>query len=80
MIAARLTVLTSISELYATKRIRRDRKTGKIIKTNYGSETWFRVRQVEPSGFQHLCKCLDTLTGCPFSLVIHGEPLAESVR
>jgi hypothetical protein len=78
MIAARLTVLTSISELYATKRIRRDRKTGKIIKTNYGSETWFRVRQVNLSGFEHLCRCLDALTGRPFSLVIRGEPLPET--
>jgi hypothetical protein len=78
MTANRLTVLTSVSELYATKRIRRDRKTGRVIKTNYGNETHFQIKQVELSGFSHLCKCLDTLTRRPFSFVIRGEPLPHT--
>jgi hypothetical protein len=71
----RLTVLFSVSNLYATKRIRCDRKTGKIIKTPYGCETHFQVKQVGLSGFDHLCKCLDTLTQRPFAFVIRGAPL-----
>jgi hypothetical protein len=72
----RLTVLFSISNLYATKRIREDRKTGKIVKTPYGRETHFQVRQVDLiSGFDHLCKSLNTLTQRPFAFVIRGDPL-----
>ena len=76
--AARLTVLFSISNLYATKRIRQDRKTGKIIKTGYGLETHFRVKQAGLSGFDHLCKCLDQLTARPTAFVIRGEPLPHA--
>ena len=77
-VAGRLTVLTSVSKLYATKRIRQHRKTGKLIKTGYGHETHFRVSQIEVTGFGHLCRCLDALTQRPFSLVIRGEPLPET--
>jgi hypothetical protein len=77
-ISRRLSVLTSVSELYATKRIRRDRKTDRIIKTNFSNETWFRCRQVELSGFGHLCRILDALTSRSFSLVIRGEPLPKT--
>jgi hypothetical protein len=78
--AERLTVLFSISNLYATKRIRQDRKTGKVIKTPYGCETHFRVHQVDLRGFDHLCKCLDTLTERPCAFVIRGEPLPDIDR
>jgi hypothetical protein len=71
----RLTVLTSVSDLYATKRIRSDRKTGKVIKTSYGCESHFRVTQVDLTDFDHLCRCLDTLRQRPFAFVIRGEPL-----
>jgi hypothetical protein len=76
--SSRLTVLTSVSRLYATKRIRQHRKTGKVIKTPYGCETHFRVKQVDLSGFDHLCKCLDALTQRPFAFVIRGEPLSDT--
>jgi hypothetical protein len=76
--ANRLTVLSSVSGMYATKRIRRERKTGKIVKTPYGCETHFRVKQVDLSGFDHLCKCLDTLTQRPFAFVVRGEPLPDT--
>jgi len=78
MTASRLTVLASASELYATKRIRQHRKTGRVIKTGYGQEKHFRVRQIEITGFGHLCQCLDTLTNRPFAFVIRGEPLPET--
>ena len=78
MTAARLTVLTSTSELYMTKRVRRHRKTGKIVKTPYANETYFRVTQIELRGFEHLCRCLDVLTSRSFSFVIRGEPLPDT--
>jgi hypothetical protein len=78
MNAARLVVLFSVSRLFATKRIRKDRKTGRIIKTNYGRETHFSVKHVDLAGFDHLCRCLDTLTRRPFAFVIRGEPLPET--
>jgi hypothetical protein len=76
--AARLTVLFSVSRLYATKRIRLHRKTGKIIKTAAVRETHFRVHQVDLYGFDHLCRCLDTLTQRPFAFVIRGAPLPDT--
>jgi hypothetical protein len=76
--AASLTALFSVSNMYATKRIRQHRKTGKVIKTDYGCEKYFRVKQVGLTGFDHLCKCLDTLTQRPFAFVIRGEPLPDT--
>jgi hypothetical protein len=73
--AGRLTVLCSISSLAATKRIRRDHKTGKIVTTSYGRESHFQVKRVDLNGFDHLCKCLDKLTERPFAFVIRGEPV-----
>ena len=70
-----LTVLTSVSRLYATKRIRQHVKTGRLIKSPYGLETHFQVQIVELTGFGHLCGCLGRLTERPFSFVIRGEPL-----
>lgn len=78
MTASSMFVLFSISNLYATKRIRQDRKTGKVIKTPYGHESHFRVTRVDLNGFAHLCKCLDTLTERPFAFVVRGEPLADT--
>jgi hypothetical protein len=72
---SRLTALTSVSKLYATKRIRLDRKTGKLVTTHYGREKHFRIQSVELSGFEHLCRCLDRLTKLPYSFVVRGEPL-----
>jgi hypothetical protein len=72
---AAITVLTSFWRLDATKRIRQNRETGKLIVTGYGKEKHFRVQTVELRGFEHLCRCLDRLTACPFSFVIRGEPL-----
>jgi hypothetical protein len=73
--SARLTVLTSVSGLYATKRIRQDHKTGRIVKTDYGREKHFRVQTVELSSFAHLCRCLDRLTQRTLAFVVRGEPL-----
>jgi hypothetical protein len=78
MNAAGLTVLSSVSGMYATKRIRREHKTRAVVKTPYGRETHFRVKQVDLNGLDHLCKCLDTLTQRPFTFVIRGEPLPEA--
>jgi hypothetical protein len=75
-----LTAMTSVAGLYATKVIRLDRKTGRIIKTGYGRETHFRVAQIELAGFDHLCKVLDTLTRRPTAFVIRGEPLPHIDR
>jgi hypothetical protein len=38
----------------------------------------FRVQQVDLSGFDHLCRCLDRLTRRPFAFVIRGEPLPDT--
>jgi hypothetical protein len=73
--AALLPVLFSVSNLYATKRIRLHRKTGQLIKTDYGREKHFRIQQVDLNGFDHMCKCLDRLTRRPFAFVIRGAPL-----
>jgi hypothetical protein len=73
--AGAITVLFSISRMYATKRIRLHRKTGRVIKTPYGLEKYFKMKQVELTGFRHLCKCLDALTRQPLAFVIRGEPL-----
>jgi hypothetical protein len=74
----RLTVLRSISGMHATNRIRRARKTDKITITSYGRETHFQVKQVDLSGFDHLCRCLDTLTQRPFAFVIRAAPLHDA--
>jgi hypothetical protein len=58
-----------------TKTIRRDNKSGKLIKSSYGRESHFRVKQVELRGFDHLSACLDKLTQRPNAFVIRGEPL-----
>jgi hypothetical protein len=68
-------VLTSVSRMYATKRIRQDRKTGKLIKTPYGLEKYFEIKTVDLSGFADLCRCLERLTQRPFAFVIRGAPL-----
>jgi hypothetical protein len=72
-----LTVLSSVSGVYATKRLCQHRKSGKVIKTPYGLETHFQVKQVSLSGLDHLCKVLDTLTRRPFAFVIRGAPLPD---
>jgi hypothetical protein len=64
--------------MYATKRIRRERKTGKLVKTAYGRETHFQVKQVNLRDFDHLCKVLDRLTRRPLAFVIRGEPLPDT--
>jgi hypothetical protein len=49
MNAARLTVLTSTSELYMTKRVRRHRRTGRIVKTPYSDaiQQTFRIEAIK---------------------------------
>jgi hypothetical protein len=74
----RMVLLTSISSLYATKRIRQDRKTGRVIKTPYGLETYFKVMRIDLAGFHHLCRCLDTLTRRRFVFVIRGAALPDA--
>ncbi len=76
--SARMTVLSSVSGMYATKRIRRHRKTGAVTKIPYGRETYFQVEQVGLSGFDHLCKVLDALKQRTFAFVIRGEPLPDA--
>jgi hypothetical protein len=70
-----LVALTSFSGLDATKRIRRDRKTSKIIVTDYGRETFFGAAIADVNGFSHLCRCLDDLTQQRTVFVIRGTPL-----
>jgi hypothetical protein len=73
--AARLTALFSVSRLHATKRIRRDSKTGKIITSPYGRETHFQVKYADLGGLDHLCRVLNKLTKMPSAFAIRGEPL-----
>jgi hypothetical protein len=75
MSADTMTVLFSVSRMYATKRIGMHRKTRKIIKTPYGRETHFQVKQIALGGFEHMCQCLDILAQRPFAFVIRGAPL-----
>lgn len=72
---ARLVALHSFNGLLATKRIRLNHKTGKLVKTDYGRESHFAVKEVDLSGFGHLCKCLDVLTQRRTAFVVRGEPL-----
>ena len=80
MSPARMIVLFSVSRLYATKRIRRDRKTDKVIVNGYGKETFFSVTTVDLTGFPHLCRYLETLTQRSTMFVIRGEPLSDTDR
>ena len=68
-----LVILTSVSKLYATKRIRLNLKR-QIVKSNYGRETHFSVQSLELTGFAHMCRALDRLTGRRYSFVVRGQP------
>lgn len=75
-----MTVLASVSHLLMTKRIRRDTKTGKLIKSQYPNEKFFRVGKVGLAGFSDLARALAKLSGVRHSFVIRGAPLAETNR
>jgi hypothetical protein len=77
MTGSTITVLTSASGVYATKRIRQRRNTGKHIKTNYGHEKYFRVRTADLTGLAHLCRYFEALTRHSCAFMISGEPLTE---
>jgi hypothetical protein len=77
---AQLVALSSVSGLFMTKRIRQERKTGRIIKSPYGMEKFFSVTTVDLTDFGPLCRCLDTLTARPFMFAIRGNPLPDADR
>ena len=58
-----LTVLTSVGNLLMTKRIRRDAKTGRLIKSPYPNEKFFRVAELDLAGFSDLARALSMLVG-----------------
>ena len=74
-----ITVLYSVNKLM-TKRVRRNRKSGKLITSSYGREKFFRVRTVRLGGFSALAALLARLTGERYAFVVRGEPLAETNR
>jgi hypothetical protein len=69
-----LTVLTTDGGL-ATKQIRRDQKTGRLIITGYGRARHFGVEERPISDMATLAVALDRLTRAPLSFVIRGSPL-----
>jgi hypothetical protein len=75
-----MTMLYSVNKLLMTKRVRRDNKTGKLIKSPYGHEKFFRVRTVGLAGFSDLAANLAILTGERYAFVVRGEPIAETNR
>ena len=75
-----ITVLYSVNKLLMTKRVRRDNKSGKLIKSPYGHEKFFRVRTISLAGFSDLAANLAILTGERYAFVVRGEPIAETNR
>jgi hypothetical protein len=73
-------ILHSLNRLLMTKEIRRHRKTGKIIKSNYGNEKHFSVQTVELAGFDEMATRLTALTSQNHAFVIRGEPLPGTNR
>lgn len=69
-----LTVLHSVGDLYATKRLRRT-KDGKIQNRSYGNAKNFRVRIITVADFPALCAELGELVREPSAFVIRGAPL-----
>lgn len=69
-----LTVLYSIGERYATKRLRLT-KDGKVRKRPYDEAKHFRVSIIVIAYFAALCPALERLTREPFAFVIRGAPL-----
>jgi hypothetical protein len=75
-----ITILHSVNRLLATKRIRRDHKTGKLVKSPYGNEKHFRIFTVNLTSFSDLAECLCGLTQQHCAFVVRGEPLPETNR
>jgi len=75
-----LIVLSSISNLVMTKQIRRAAKTGKLIKSPYPGEKFFRVDKVGLACFSDLASALGKLAGTRHAFVVRGEPLPETNR
>jgi len=73
-----LVVLESTSRRLMTKRIRRDARTGRLIKSQYGNEKFFRVRRASLGGFPDLAGCLTRLTGAHCAFVVRGEPFPDT--
>jgi hypothetical protein len=69
-----LTVLVTDGGL-ATKRIRRERKTGRLVVSGYGSAYFFRVIEHAVSDIATLARALDRLTSNPLAFCIRGAPL-----
>ena len=75
-----ITILHSVNQLLATKRIRRDHKTGKVVKSPYGNEKHFRISTISLTGFAGLTECLYGLTQQPCAFVVRGAALPETNR
>jgi hypothetical protein len=73
-------ILRSVNRLLMTKEIRRQRKTGRLVKSNYGKEKHFAVQAVEFTGFNEMAASLSALTSQCHAFVIRGEPLAGTNR
>jgi hypothetical protein len=70
-----LTVLHSVDGKYATKRIVRYPKTGKIDNHGYDKAFWFKVETVAAGNFAGLAATLYRLALLPYAFVIRGAPL-----
>jgi len=68
-----ITVLTSTSQKYATKRIHR--RGAAVTKSGYGNEAYFRAEERPVGSFADLVRELERLTVEPYSFVIRGAPL-----
>jgi hypothetical protein len=74
MTADYLTVLTTDGGL-ATKQIRRQPRTGRLIVTPYGRAKYFRASARPVEDIVSLADALDRLTGARLAFVIRGAPL-----
>jgi hypothetical protein len=72
-----LVVLHSTEGKYATKRITRFPKTGKVVNHGYDKAVLFRVERIAIASFPELAAALHRLTSSPHAFVIRGEPGAE---
>jgi hypothetical protein len=70
-----LTVLSSIDNLVMTKQIRREPRSGRLVKSPYAREKFFRITAIGLGGFADLSKGLTRLTSARHAFVVRGEPL-----
>jgi hypothetical protein len=78
--ACAMPILCSVNRLLMTKEIRRHRKTGKIIKSNYSNEKHFNIRAAALTGFAEMAERLTALTLQNYAFVVRGEPLPDVNR